>query len=675
MRPFLSCSLLLFIVACPGPEPVADGGTAGGAPTAGGSSGGSGGGSAGGMTGGGTSDAGCVPMACGSSCGMVPDGCGGMLACQPCACTPSTFATDCPAGPCTVATGCQNNACVYGPVSCDSEACSSCALPSGPDGGCTATDLRGCGAASCAATFCDPSPVMMGNRVVYRNQCVARSAVRCGLCELGGLQCSDAGVSCSTPVIPEVNLQRLECDGASPAATVIFCDPSFDGGTPTGARTAPYRSFQEALGEASRRGSRGVIIGGSPLIEQTLVVQNGVSVLGGFARAPSFVREPSQQPVFQPVVSYLDGGTILDGGVFGVVATGVTTGTLLANFAVRVPAISRSAPIGISGANTIGVYLNGTQALALAQVSIEVGQAQTGGPGAIPGMVVAQTPVSQMGMSSGFVCPTISNTQVIFPGGSGQASTCDSVPKPSSRGGDGFGLRVNFSTTGFGQPSYSATVIPFSFEASGADANRSWTGPASTGLAGQASLTWRDRLPGLEGRGGTGTEGSPGPGGGGGGALSSLPGSGSCLPAVPTGGAGGAGGCGGRGGLGGLPAGIAAGLVVAGPTMSRAAFGEIIVSLPGRALGGAGSPGSSGTQGAPGAPRSPPTTTGGTLGLNGGRGADGQPGGSGGPGASGLVRGVLCEQPQPVSRSSFRITFPSDAGVSDGGLLDLEGCL
>jgi hypothetical protein len=601
---------------------------------------------------------------------MVPDGCGGMLACQPCACTPSTFATDCPAGPCTVATGCQNNTCVYGPASCDSAACSTCALASGPDGGCAASDLRGCGAASCATTFCDPSPVLMGNRVVYRNQCVARTAVRCGLCELGGLECTDAGVACTTPVIPEVNLQRLECDGASPAATVVFCDPAFDGGMATGARSAPYRSFQEALGEASRRGSRGVIIGGSPLLAQTLVVQNGVSVLGGFAQAPSFVRDVSQRPVFQPVVSYFDGGVVLDGGVFGVVATGITTGTLLANVTIRVPPLMTPAPVATPGANSIGAYVNAAPALAVAELMIEVGRAQEGGRGSAVSSPVAVTPVSRPGVPG--ACPGFGNTVVIHQGGVGQASTCDGTVVSATRGGDGVFLIAELfavNTIRYSHWTSGVHIGPTRFQPGNASNGALFGGPAAPGAGSLPALVqWELGVPRMRGTGLNGTPGAPGPGGEG--AYANVGASVGCDPTffVP-GAAGGAGGCGGRGGLGGQPGGIAAGLVIAGPTPPVLA-GPLTITLPARANGGAGSAGSTGTPGVAGAQPPPPV-----LGLAGGRGADGQTGGTGAPGAPGFARGVLCERPHTLSLNTLRITGPADAGTSDGGFLEIEGCL
>ncbi len=664
----------LFVIGCVGAPPVAvDGGSAGGKGHAGGSA--SAGGS-GGQAGGSQS---CTPLTCATAnltCGTGNDGCGGTLNCGACACTPSTFATDCPSKACQVATGCVNNACTYEPVTCNFERCESC---TGADGGaCGDSERRACGTA-CPTQYCDPSPTMMEGRVVFGNRCVARDTVRCGVCDLGGLVCQgDAGtsVTCEGVTLTGVNPQFIECNGASPAATVLFVDPAFTGAAHTGAKDAPFLTLAEALSAAAVRSSRAVIIGGSPTLAGPLVMANGVSVLGGFTGFPTWVRDTTRRPVISTAVTALTGGQLV-----GVIAKGIVTETELAGVDIETDSFAGAAMN--EGASNIGAQIVGSPALTLRGVRVRVGAAQAGGTGANASPASGSVPASAIGQNARVQNTSCPQANAITPalGGQAQMPTCASGAPQSN------GLAGNGATVG------KASATNASFFTRGGDAptgaqggladfqmnmwipgpgqnGAPWPMAAMSGAAGTASVSWVMDLPIAQGRGGVGAPGQPGRGGGGGGGGFSSESLGNPIicRVGAGGGAGGAGGCGGNPGQPGSPGGWAIGLAVS--SSSGLQLRDVTLTIGNGGNGGGGGTGADGLPGALGG-------NGGTqsLGLpaftgsKGGDGAKGQQGGSGGAGATGLSRGVLCRSLTTISSTNLAAT-----GSAPSGFLATEGC-
>lgn len=697
VRRALMMGLLLLGVSChdvsgdsgrPVDGGLADGGnvTGGGSATGGGTSS-----MGGGTTGGGTAsmDA-CVPLTCATApvtCGLVSDGCGHTLNCGACNCTATTFQTDCPARPCEVVTGCAHNACEYEPISCSFERCTSCltvaATDGGADGGsdggagsgtCSDTSFRACGA-GCAANFCDPTPSVLNGKVVYGNRCVARTQTSCGLCGLGGYTCeADGGTpSCADLTLAGVNPTFVECNGSSPAATVLYVDPTDTGSMHTGSKEAPFLTLEAALTAAGMRGSRAIIIGGTPTFTGGLLVANGVSVLGGYSGVPSWLRDPTRRPTITVTPAALANGRLV-----AVTAAGITTPTMLSNLDIVTPSLVAT-PLR-EGASTVGLLSSNAPALVLSDVRLTVGDAQ---PGA--GQADAKAPVATplnppaTGKPAGAANGTCFQTQVApSQGGIGQTFTCDGQVDPRGRGGDGATtVRVPNSSVGVvwvtggtsaaGSAGGLATFTNRWEPGHGTD-GQPFTARATDGTTPSANYVWTSGFPVTQGRGGDGAPGSPGRGGGGGGSGAASE---SLSPTVCRvgggGGAGGAGGCGGLGGAGGFQGGWAFGLVITGapPTLQST---SAVVGAGG--LGGTGGKGSSGLTGqAGGAGGTQAMNLPAYTGSNGGKGSDGQAGGLGADGASGLSRGVVCDSVH-VDLSHFTAASRSSAST----FTVAEGC-
>ncbi len=627
--------------------------------------------------GGGGFDA-CVPLTCASAgalCGMVADGCGHTLDCGVCNCTPQTFATDCPSRPCEVAKGCAANACEYEPVTCGFVQCSECT--DSADGGCSDSTRRACGL-GCATNFCEPRKSLVAGKYVYANQCVGRDEVRCGVCDLGGLACvPDAGAQCQGINLVGVNPDFVECNGGSPAATILFVDPAYTGGAHTGAKEAPFLTLNDAQSAAATRNSRVIIIGGSPTFTQGLTVMNGVSVLGGFSGAPSWVRDDSRRPVFMVPASDLANGALV-----GLNATDITTPTEVANLDVVTPDLAASATA--TGASNIGAKLLRATALTLRDVHFSVGDGQPGGGGLPAASPVAALPASNPGQAARIGGANQDCAHALLApaqGGAAQAPVCNGVSDPAGLGGNGATVYsvtsssqgIVFTTGGSaptgaqgGTANFTTAWVPGPGQ-NGAD----WASAAAAGTTPAATVSWVAGVPVAQSVGGEGAKGTAGRGGGGGGGgASSEAGSTVYCRVGGGGGAGGAGGCGGLGGHGGYPGGWAFGMVASGST--GLTLKRIVVQVGRGASGGAGSEGSDGVAGAAGGSGGPQS-----LGLPaytgsvGGNGAKGQRGGKGGDGANGQSRGLLCEVGTVVTTSEVN----ASPKTSSTGFVATEGCL
>ncbi len=610
----------------------------------------------------------CVPTAC-TGCGMVDDGCGHTLDCGACACTPSTFSTDCPSRPCEVATACTANTCVYEPVTCQFERCT---CTSATDGGCSDTERRSCGA-GCANNFCEPTPGLVAGKIVYANVCKGRDEVRCGTCDLGGLQCeSDGGVVCQGVTIVGVNPEFIECNGGSPAASILFVDPAYGGGTHTGSQEAPFITLAEAFSAAGVRNARAIIIGGAPTFTLPLNVANGVSVLGGFSGVPNWVRDDSRRPVFHVPASSLANGSLV-----ALVASDITTATEVANVDFITPDLAASP--AATGASNFGALITNAGALTLRAVHFSVGDAQSGAGGANAIAPTGVVPTSNNGnpaTSANKSCP-ISGLPITA-GGAGQTPVCQGLAQPNGRGGDGASVvKVVNSSEGIvytrGQSSVAGMTGGLASYTSQWNAGPGQDGApwadAVSGTTPTVSLVWSNNRPAPQGQGIDGAPGVVGRGGGGGGGGGSSESQAPVCRVGGGGGAGGSGGCGGNAGLGGFAGGWSFGLVV---TASNGLVFKDVVAQVGRGgkggVGGLGTPGLEGNNGGLGGPQSMNLPA--YNGSNGGKGGQGQRGGNGGDGADGQSRGVICQSPSQLTLTGLSASPKS----SSSGFSISEGC-
>jgi len=584
----------------------------------------------------------CRPRSCseaGVVCGRADDGCGGTLDCGPCCVDPA----ECPGRPCEVAVGCEGGACRYEPVSCGGSSCTC------TDGECGDDDLRACGD-GCADAYCDPSPVLdpATGDVTYGNACVARSDVRCGLCGLGTLACQDGADVCGGGLdLVDVDPAFVECAGDSPAATVVYLDPEWTGGESDGSREAPFTEWEDAVSAAAARGSRAVVIAGSPTLLGPFEVSDGLSIVGGYGR--DWRPDPDARPRLLTGPAQVRGGMVLA----GLVARGVVANTRLVHLEVGTYTMRSTARTG-PGRSNVGVLAVDSPGLQLRDVWITVGGAEHGAPGA-----AAEPPSSEVydggdGPAETYVARTCSGRLVETGGAGARPSVCDGVEIDATAGGDGADQNeaANSAEQGYtagsdadaGTPGGSVQLDDGDdcLEGAGASATAP-AGRAADGAPGVTGITWFREVPVATGRGARGETGAAGAGGGGGSSGRSREELNSNVWGCRVGGGGGGGGgggCGGRGGYGGEPGGWVVGLAVAGPP-PRLESVEVRLGRFGRGgRGGFGSAGTRGGRGGAGGASDNPSCV--WDGRPGGDGAPGQDGGDGGRGADGGRVGVLC---------------------------------
>ncbi len=614
----------------------------------------------------------CTPASCaalGVACGRVPDGCGGELDCGPCC----GSVDDCPSRPCEEAVACESGRCRYEPVRCGGASCRC-------DGGdCGEGAPRACGS-GCVRHYCDPAPTRdpVTGEVAYANRCLSLEEVGCGLCSLGRFSCEDGEERCVGGLRElDVDPAFVECNGASPAAFVIYLDPAWEGVGSNGSREAPFTSWDEALVAATTRGSRVIVIAGSPTFLGPFELSDGLSILGGFDR--DWQRDPEERPRFHVRPADVDDEAA---AVVGMRARGIVSTTILAGVDVGVYSWWRQSDSG-PGRSTVALLADGSPGLRLRDVRLVAGNAESGADGAVAPAPVGTVYDGADGVQGVSVRRNCGGMALDSDGGAAgaPASICNGVSVPSTRGGAG-GARTEARTSAEqrytpGEPAPAGTpggVVDISdgddcSEGRGADGVS--LPRATFGSTGVPGIEWGpDGLPVASGRGGRGQDGAHGKGGGGGSSGRSREkyyrwtacwvGGG--------GGGGGGGGCGGLGGEGGYPGGWSIGLVVRGAAPK---LQNVSVSLgrPGTGgMGGAGSDGLPGGAGGAGAPGHNPATCA-LEGRDGGAGAAGQPGGFGGLGADGLAVGVLCAE--PIDGDLSAVTVDSFAGAA---VLVQRGC-
>lgn len=574
----------------------------------------------------------CVPERCpANACGAFDDGCGTMIQCTDgCACT--DFLSDCPQLPCERAVGCEAGRCAYAPTTCSDAACRC------PGAECDEATPRPCGEEACPAQFCDSAPYLEGATLRYANACIADVTAPCGTCDLGLRACDpetsdpETSVICRDVPLPGVDPALVECDSTRATSTFVFVDDEYPGADADGSRERPFADLEAALTAAAQRNARAVVVSGSPVIEGPLVLRDGISILGGYARRPSYQRDPLRRPRWVVGAEH-----VADGRLVGVEAIDITQATVLQGIAVETGSLADQPRAGPGAVNhaVLAVRAPGLLVVDVVAVAGDAGHGGNGARGADApraGEHVRGAPPggetdpdrlahdAWLGVSRDAACADLPPAP--FPPGLGGTPTLcpGDEPQPPLAGGSGGQSSL--------PPAAGAAWIAEPGEA-GADGTPGGVagdchdricdganGAPVDGEAPPAGASGTDAVPlHLEdgrfvprGKGARGLRGTSGHPGGGGAAGSGYAGqiagatrdvSGWLCGRGLAGSGGGAGGCGGEGGEGGHPGGFSFGLLVADSPGLRVEGGSYTAGRGGD--GGAGARGGRGNEGGPGA--------------------------------------------------------------------------
>ncbi len=501
----LVCFAAVFALAACGEEtPDKDGGTGGGVVaggagggaaggTGGGVAGGTGGGSAGGTggaTGGGTGGGNCATCADTAGCGTYSDNCGGSIQCtNACACTEANFETACPSKPCQTLTGCSAGVCQYAAVTCGGAMCAP-ATCSGAgceellctDASCT-EKLYPCGGAVCAGVtqYCDPSATIVSGQIVYANTCVAPPATGCGTCQLGSSSCNTTSdlFDCEEPPIPVLGAGgAVECDSTASGSTFLYVDTSYNGGGNNGSRAQPFNSLSAAIAAAQSRGSRGLVIGGSPTFTEPLTIADGVSIYGGYKGHPSFEPDATQKPVWQVSPTHYDA---TNNQLVAARAVNVTQGAVLSRIELRTENLTNQRDGVGNGASNIALQVVNSPGLSLDNVLLRAGNAVDGANG-----------------STGATGAVGGDGSERNPGAACDSSTCTVNSPIAGQGDNRCGYAGWYSNTQYWIPTRGNPGTSNGSVAGGTQGNS-----ANRDLCGQASTVVTSGQPGANGTSGT----------------------------------------------------------------------------------------------------------------------------------------------------------------------------
>ena len=473
----------------------------------------------------------------------------------------------------------------------------------------------------------------------------------CGPCGLGKAVCDEAqGVTCVYP--GNVPVETFTCD------QIVYVDPKEPMGS--GTKEMPFNSYAFAL-QRFASGEEGVIILSEGILNEPLVVADGVHVMAGYQNdSTGWVQDEQARVTFKPTAS-----AAMDEDTFGMIATDLTRPTIVHGVEIEAP----DAPLERS---SYGAYVKDATFLTLDHVSIKAGRGGAGRPGqdgadgadggsgGAPECVVdipryqTDIPYPQGGVAGrNMACPMADGGH----GGVGTTNT-QAGPKAPSRGADsvsglakgGEGGEVGLYDVQdeyFGHDGEHGPVVQVDMERDGQG------GKATGEIQNDRWVAMGDGTSGIRGRDGSG-------GGGGGGAGDRDP------SAWSMGGAGGgAGGCGGNFGGGGTGGGASIGLMILRSTVSLASSSSIDARSGG--MGGRGGQGGSGGSGGEGGRGTFDSCGYGTKTWrsgHGGEGADGEVGGGGGGGAGGASVGAICEEGSLLLGSTSEVRA---GGASVGG--------
>ncbi|MEB2313735.1 MAG: hypothetical protein OZ921_06510 [Sorangiineae bacterium] len=645
----------------------------------------------------------CQPKTCADTdqCGTYDDGCGGTLSCQAaCKCTPDDFEVTCPTRPCEVTAGCVNHVCQYAPVRCGAAGAEQACAPVDCTGdGCgeiaTAagdeSKLYPCGGSVCkdVAFYCDPHPSVKDGKPVYENRCVPPPREGCGACGLGASSCDDATdrFACREVSIPVAEGGgTLECDSTAAASTFIYVDAEYTGGGSDGSRARPYTSYVAALGAAEARNARGIVIAGSPVFTDALVVKNGISVYGGFDASPGFEPNRAQRPRWVIPASAVAGNKLVGG-----TARDIVDGTVL--YHLDVETADATGENGGQGISNFALWVQDSTALRLEEVKVRAGAGSAGkagvdgrpgdggtdGNGPEPGLPgsgcttscflsasppgtqpVQSAPPAANGNKCGAGGRSASNE---YNGTAGKAGNANRTTRDLGGGTDPLVFAGGVAgTPAFDNSSCNLSTTPTPGSpghvgvagSNGSDASGGARPVLSASGVGSAAIK----------SGSNGEMGTWGSGGGAGGLYED-----GCMNDPNYGGdGGGAGGpgCGGALGTGGGAGGLSVAIALVGSSQNLVVKASTITSSAGGPGGAAGSGGAGGVAGR-GAIGGAGVGGGSAVSAAGGKGGDGGPGGRGGHGgggAGGSSYGVWCEATtMNVTRDSATTVTAGAAGA------------
>lgn len=429
-------------------------------------------------------------------------------------------------------------------------------------------------------------------------------------------------------------------------ARAIFVSP-LGNDLNSGTRASPVRTIVRGLGLATVAGGGTDVYVGNGSYEETIGLQTGVSIYGGYQSA-TWLRDPMEFPVF------------LTGGQNMITVIGLNASNVIIDgMHIRTPHEATA-----TGLSVHTVFLNQTQNITITNSEITAGNALAGSGGQFgfngvqgrPGdtganAVCSATPTGGAGGAAGQPGPPSAGSQLGVAGG---------------EGGDGGSQNVSGENGTSGSAAGSLTGGPGGTGGTLGTPAGGTGGTGTNGTAGQNG-TGGDQLGTLSAAGyvpadGTdGTSGTPGSGGGGGGG-----GSGTAAGAGGGGGGGGASGGGGNLGQGGKGGPGSFAIFVHSSTGIVIDRNTIVTGTGGiggtGGMGGNGGPGGLGAFGGSGC-------GGGGTGGRGGNGGTGGAGGHGGGGGGGPSIGIIHDAASTVTigpNNTFQIGTPGAGGFSQG---------
>lgn len=602
---------------------------------------------------------GCNPLSCDQSpetCGLIDDGCGGLIFCDHgCDCVEDN---DCPKRPCEVLVGCNENSCEYVPVVCGEHECV-CRV----EGGCDDQTPRSCGNRLCTDLFCNPE----------NNACVNSIKAPCGVCDLGVRTCEDGAVNfgCNEAELADVldpNIVSCPIDWATPSDEIVFVDSEAVMELSNGSRDHPFVSVNAALEESE---AWIIIVGGSPIYLEPLVLESGRSIFGGFNRGPYFERNLDQYPQWYVGTEHFEGRHLL-----GMIASGINELTIVSHIMIQTEDFDYT--LAGRGVSNYGAFIENSSNIKLIDLVVHAGKGMDGEGGdsgeegesglngleytGIQGIIGGQFG-EQRGPNGAFV--ECHNSMISRGGyGAGIATNPNAVPSGTYVN---IGLQGDSIYGGVNSGAGSSSIR------GGEAYSHGGVGVSGASLAGMdafsvENLILPDGIDGIrsysinannywyqsdDSYGGDGEDiALPGGGGGGGGpGYMRLTDNGINYWFLMTGASGGSGGCGGYPGEGGSPGGGSFGLYVFNSneiTLNRC---SLVASNGGHGgLGGRGGSGGLGGSGGPGfdVPEPGGTVVRGRDAGAGGDGSQGQTGANGGDGAGGPSYGAFCHESQLV---------------------------
>ena len=414
-----------------------------------------------------------------------------------------------------------------------------------------------------------------------------------------------------------------------------------------GTRASPVRTIVRGLGLATAAGGGTDVYVANGEYEETIGLQTGVSIYGGFQTA-TWLRDPLTFP------------TLLTGGPSMTTVIGLNASDVIID-GMRIRTPNEATATGLS---VHTVFLKQTQNITITNSEITAGNA-LGGSGGQFGSNGVQGHPGDVGANA--VCTaTPTGGSGGAPGQPGPPSAGSQLGVTGGEGGDGGSQNLSGENGSSGSSSGSIT---------GGDGG---AGGTSTSLAGAPGVAGTNGMSGQNGAGGdqvgtlssagyvpadgaNGTSGTSGSGGGGGGG-----GAGTTTGAGGGGGGGGASGGGGNLGQGGKGGPGSFAILVMSSTGITVDHNTIVTGRGG--TGGSGGVGGNGTPGGLGGSAGDGCGGGGNGGR-GGNGGSGGSGGHGGGGGGGPSIGIIHDAASTVTigpSNTFQIGQPGGGGFSQG---------